>query len=168
MRHLSREDRYSGIIPEGGFLVSPGGYRVVDGDTLKILTGRQDMDGKDIVAARLRFRSMATPEIRRTSWIDRPMAALGRDPSSGCPGRAAQEQMRRFTKGRTIAVSHNGQRDKYGRLLADISVLPARDAPLEKAVSLERVMIARGVATRFRDEPLPALHPFGDNLDLSM
>lgn len=167
MQHLSPEDRSGGVIPDGGFLVDPGGYRVVDGDTMKILTGRLDPHGKEVVAERLRFRSMATPEIKRTSWSDRPMAALGQDPSSGCPGRAAQEQLRRFTKGRTIVVTHGRQRDRYGRLLADISVLPTRDAPLDEAVSLERVMIARGVATRFGEEPLPALHPLGDNPGLS-
>lgn len=148
-------------------MVSPGGYRVVDGDTIKILTGRKDENGKDVTAARLRFRSMATPEIRRTSWSDRPMAALGRDPSNGSPGRAAQEQLRRFTKGRTIVVSHDNRTDPYGRLLCDISVLPDKSASLSDAVSLERIMMARGVATRFRNENVPVLKPFGDNPSLS-
>lgn len=150
-------------LPDGPFRVGPRGYRVVDGDTIKIMSGRKTPIGEDIVAIRLRFRSIAAPETRKTGWTDRPLEALGADPNRFCPGRRARDLLRAFTKRRDIVISHRGRFDPYGRLLADVSVLPGRGSTLEEAVSLERVMLAKGVVDRFRDEPVPALHPFGDN-----
>jgi endonuclease YncB( thermonuclease family) len=151
-------------LPDGPFRVGPSGYRVVDGDTIKIMSGRKSPLGEDIVALRLRFRSIAAPETRKTSWEDRSLAALGADPNRFCPGRRARDLLRQFTRRRDIVISHGGRFDPYGRLLADISVLPDRDASLKEAVSLERVMLAKGVVDRFGAERVPDLHPFGDNL----
>lgn len=154
-------------LPDGPFRVGPRFYRVVDGDTIKIMSGRKTPLGEDIVALRLRFRSIAAPETSKTSWSDRPLAALGFDPNRACPGRRARDQLRDFTRKRDVIISHGGRFDPYGRLLADVSVLPDRGSSLEEAVSLERVMLAKGVVDRFRDELVPDLHPYGDNLSPS-
>lgn len=164
MRALTSSELANFLLPDGAFRVGPRGFRVVDGDTIKIMSGRRSPLGAEIVALRLRFRSIAAPETRKTRWEDRPLAALGADPNRFCPGRRARDLLLQFTRGRDIIVSHGRRFDPYGRLIADISVLPNREASLGGAVSLERVMLAKGVVDRFRDERLPDLHPFGDNL----
>jgi endonuclease YncB( thermonuclease family) len=151
-------------LPDGSFRVPSRSVRVLDGDTIKLMTGRRGPLGAELVALRIRFRSIAAPETRKSRWTDRPLEALGADPNGSCPGRAARETLIRFVKGRDLIISHNRIFDPHGRLLADVSVVPDRTAPDEAALSLERVMLARGVVTRFRAEPLPPLHPFGDNL----
>jgi endonuclease YncB( thermonuclease family) len=161
---LTPSDLANFSLPDGPFRVGPRGYRVVDGDTIKIMSGRKSPLGEDIVALRLRFRSIAAPETSKTSWSDRPLASLGFDPNRSCPGRRARDQLREFTRKRDIIISHGGRFDPYGRLLGDVSVLPDRGSSLEEAVSLERVMLAMGVVDRFGDERVPDLHPYGDNL----
>lgn len=161
---LTSADLAAFSLPDGPFRVPSGAHRVVDGDTIKLMSGRRDPMGRELVAVRLRFRSMETPEIRRSRVWDAPLITLGADPNADCPGRRALEMLRRFTKGRDLIISHQGRFDPYGRLLCDISVLPDRDAEIGSAISLERVMIARGVARRFREERLPPLNPFGENL----
>lgn len=164
MRALTSSELASFSLPDGPFRVGSRGYRVVDGDTIKVMSGRRSPIGAELVALRLRFRSIAAPETRKMGWEDRPLAALGADPNRFCPGRRARDLMLEFTKGRDIIISHGGRFDPYGRLLADISVLPNRESSLEEAVSLERVMLAKGVVDRFGSERVPDLHPFGDNL----
>lgn len=164
MRALTPSELANFSLPDGAFRVGPRGYRVVDGDTIKIMSGRKTPLGDDVVALRLRFRSIAAPETSKTSWSDRSLAALGFDPNRFCPGRRARDLLRQFTRGRDVIISHGGRFDPYGRLLADVSVLPRHDAPLEEAVSLERVMLAKGVVDRFNGERVPDLHPYGDNL----
>jgi len=151
-------------LPDGAFRVGARGYRVVDGDTIKIMSGRKSPLGEDIVALRMRFRSIAAPETRKTGWTDRPLIALNADPNRFCPGRRARDLLQKFTRGRDIVISHGRRFDPYGRLLADICVLPGRGASIEEAISLERVMLAKGVVDRFGSERVPDLHPFGDNL----
>jgi endonuclease YncB( thermonuclease family) len=154
-------------LPDGAFRVPASALRVVDGDTIKVMTGRRGPLGEDITAVRVRFRSIAAPETRKTSWADKPLEALGADPNRFCPGRAARDLLSRFLRGRDVIISHNRQFDPYGRLLADLSVIPLRGGAEGSAVSLERVMLARGMVEPFRAEMIPPLHPFGDNLSLS-
>jgi len=160
IRALTSADLAAFSVPNGAFRVPSFAHRVVDGDTIKLLSGRRDPMGRPIVAARLRFRSMETPETRKNRWADAPLVALGADPDRDCPGRRARETLTGFVRGRDLIVSHQGRFDPHGRLLCDIAVLPNRGSALEEAVSLERVMIARGVAKRFKEERLPPLHPF--------
>ncbi len=163
MRALTSSDLARFRLPEGPFRVPSGAFRVTDGDTIKIMSGLRDSIGRDMVALRIRFRSIAAPEMRRNRWVEAPLAAIGPDPSLSCPGRAAKDLLSRFVRGRDLIVSHYGQFDPYGRLLADMSVLPSRNARLEEAISLERVLLARGAVDRFGIEPVPRLNPFGDN-----
>jgi len=149
---------------DGPFRVGAGAYRVVDGDTIKVMSGRTGPLGDDLVAIRLRFRSIAAPETRKTGWSDRPLIALKADPNRFCPGKRARDLLCKYTRGRDLIISHQNGFDPYGRLLADICVLPDRDSDLEGAVSLERVMLAKGVVDRFSSERVPDLHPYGDNL----
>ncbi|PTX52489.1 hypothetical protein IQ03_01258 [Gemmobacter caeni] len=160
IRALTSADLAAFNVPDGAFRVPSFAYRVVDGDTIKLMSGRSDALGRPMVAARLRFRSMAAPELRRSSWSDASLLALGVDPNRDCPGHRARETLVGFVRGRDLIVSHQNRYDPHGRLLCDICVLPTRDAGLEEAVSLERVMIARGVAQRFIHEPLPPLRPY--------
>lgn len=157
---LTSADLASFTLPDGAFRVPSFAHRVVDGDTIKMMSGRRDVMGRPIVAARFRFRSMETPETRKNRWADAPLVALGADPDRNCPGKRARDTLIGFVRGRDLIVFHQGQYDPYGRLLCDISVLPERGSSIEEAVSLERVMIARGVAKRFKEERLPPLHPF--------
>jgi len=157
---LTSADLAAFSLPAGPFRVPSGAHRVVDGDTIKLMSGRLDAMGRAIIAARFRFRSMAAPELRKNTWADAPLVALGADPNRDCPGRRARETLLGFVKGRDLIISHQGRHDPHGRLLCDIAVLPERGSLLEEAVSLERVMIARGVATRFQEERLPPLRPF--------
>lgn len=167
IRVLTSADLADFVLPEGPFRVGARAYRVVDGDTIRLMSGRRDLLGREIAALRIRFRSIAAPETRKTPWEDRALAALDADPNRFCPGRQARDLLRQFTRGRDIIISHGGRFDPYGRLLADLSVLPDRGSAIERAVSLERVMLAKGVVDRFGDERVPDLHPFGDNLLLS-
>lgn len=164
---LSSADLVSFTLPEKPFRIGPRNFRVVDGDTIKVVSGQRDMLGREIAVLRLRFRSIAAPETRKMSWEDRPLAALGADPNRFCPGRRARDLLGKFTRGRDIIVSHQGFYDPYGRLLADICVLPHRNASLEEAISLERVMLARGAVQRFGSQTIPDLHPFGNSFSLS-
>jgi len=164
MRALTPSELARFRLPEGPFRVPSGAFQVTDGDTIRIMSGLRDSIGRDVVALRIRFRSIAAPELRRSRWADAPLVAIGADPGLSCPGRAAKELLSRFVRGRDLIVSHHGQFDPYRRLLADLSVLPSRNARLEEAISLERVMLARGAVDRFGVEPVPRLHPFGDNL----
>lgn len=164
MRTLTSSELARFRLPEGPFRVPSGAFRVTDGDTIKLMSGLRDSVGRDVVALRIRFRSIAAPELRRSRWTDAPLLAIGADPGYGCPGRAAKELLSRFVRGRDLIVSHYGRFDPHGRLLADMSVLPTRTSRLGEAISLERVMLARGAVDRFGDEPVPPLHPFGDNL----
>lgn len=164
---LTSSDLLDFKLPSGPFIVDPEGYRVVDGDTIKIVSGRRDIHGPDITAKSLRFRSIACEEVTRNGIMDRPLQAAGFDPNGMCLGNLATAQMRRFTKGRPIVIQHTGRHDKYHRLLCDIAVLPTRKSPLHEAISLERVMIARGHAEPFdKNEPLPALRPLMAMMDL--
>ncbi len=164
---LSSADLAAFSLPDGSFRVPAKAVRVVDGDTIKVMTGRLSPLGEEIAAVRVRFRSTAAPETRKTAWADRPLEALGADPNRFCPGRAARDQLQKFLRGREVIITHNRRFDRYGRLLGDISVIPELGAPDTEAVSLERVMLARGVVDRFPSEQIPPLHPFGDNLSLS-
>lgn len=163
LRALSSAELARFSLPDGPFRVPAGAYRVVDGDTVKIMSGERSPIGGEIVALRLRFRSIAAAEIRRTGWDDRALAALGVDRNRFCPGQHARELLIRFTRGRDLVVSHQIRFDPYGRLLADLSVLPDRTSGIAEAISLERVMLARGAVDRFRSEKVPDLHPFGEN-----
>jgi len=164
---LSSADLAAFSLPDGSFRVPAVAVRVVDGDTIKVMSGRRSPLGEEITALRIRFRSIAAPETRKTSWTDKPLEALGADPNRFCPGRAARDQLQKFLRGRDVIITHHRQFDRYGRLLADLSVLPEQGAEVREAISLERVMLARGVVDRFPSEQVPQLHPFGDNLSPS-
>lgn len=160
IRALTSADLAACNLPDGAFRVPSFAYRVLDGDTIKLMSGRSDALGRPILAAKLRFRSMSAPELRRSAWSDAPLVALGIDPNRDCPGERARRTLMGFVRGRDLIVSHQNRYDPHGRLLCDIAVLPTRGAALEEAVSLERVMIARGVAQRLDHEPLPPLRPY--------
>lgn len=163
MRALTPSELRWFQLPDGPFRVPSGAYRVTDGDTIRILSGRQTLLGQEIPALRIRFRSIAAPELRKLRWADPHLVSLGADPNRDCPGRIAKDMLSRFVRKRDLIVSHQGRFDPYGRLLADLSVLPLPSSGVEEAISLERVMLARGVVARFGTEPVPPLHPFGDN-----
>lgn len=164
MRALTRSDLARFTLPEGAFRVPAGLYRVTDGDTIRLLSGQRSPLGQELTVLRIRFRTIAAPETRKARWADAPLIAIDADPGRFCPGRRAKEMLIRFTRKRDLIVSHHGRFDRYGRLLADLSVLPEPGAPLAQAVSLERVMLARGVVDRLSTDPVPPLHPYGDNL----
>ena len=142
------------------FVLEEGDYRVLDGDTLQVMTRQRDALGDRVPGERIRFRAIATPEKRKRQIGDDAARAAGYDPNANCPGHRAARQLRAFCKKRAILVRPALGTDKYGRMLADVCVFPGASRRCEDAISLEQVMLARGVATRFGDELIPPLHPF--------
>lgn len=142
------------------FVMMPGQFRVVDGDTLWCLSDVKGPKGYE-KSFGLRFRSIAAPERVKSRPTDKVLQAGGIDPYFDHPGRQATEQMRAYCNRRAVLVIPSGQQDKYGRSLVDMSVIPKTNGifnPAE-AISLERLMLQRRVVDPFQGQELPDLYP---------
>lgn len=142
------------LASNGPFWLSPDMYYVIDGDTI-------GLKGPEKIS--FRFRSIAAPETTKYSKEAKAMGREGFPLDAGTPGWESREQLKRFTDGRNIGIVPSGKMDKYGRVIADICVYPTLESKDYEAISLERAMIARGVAQRFGDEPLPDRHPLASS-----
>lgn len=143
--------------PRQAYFVRPADYRVVDGDTLRILAPAGPADINRPEAFRIRFRSIAAPEKPKPQMTDILLEQLGIDAWSGHPGVAAKTYLRNILKGHCILVEPMG-RDRYGRTLADISVSgsPGAQFDLVGARSVEWMMKDAGLVGSFSaDQELP-------------
>lgn len=156
------------------FLLSDRDYRVVDGDTIAILG--PESEGRRSTIMRLRFRSIAAPEKRKNTSTHEDILdrAFGDDipsPSSWHPGDRSRDVLKKVCSGYSLHIKTSG-RDKYGRILCDItrSGVKSADFEVQGAQSLEILMIRKHASTQFvhedrrtgekTPEPLPREFPF--------
>lgn len=107
--------------------------RVVDGDTFVIAGGE-----------RIRVRNFDTPELRQYDCPEEKIAAQG-----------ARRAARALLARKTVRLSVSG-RDRYGRTVADVSLLGPRGSK-----DFVDVMVASGHGARWRygEEPQPTWCP---------
>lgn len=152
--------------PNEPFLVRPFSYSIIDGDTFRIRTDKQD-DGKRYEAFRIRLCSIDTPELRKPTLFDNILKAGGLDPFQDGPGELAREYLKKLCKDRVILVSpltgDNGQasQDKYRRMLAQVTISgePGRRFRVNGAFSCEKLLYDAGLATILRGYDAPVLRP---------
>lgn len=149
------------IIP---FFLRPQDYRVVDGDTLKVLAAaprgerRQD-------AFRIRFASVDAPEKPWTFSSDTILENLGINPNPDHGFSRVTEALREMIKDRVLLIEpykdprHKETKDGYGRLLAHVSVsaVPGDLFVPDGAFNVEHVMLEQGLVRPLKDRQVPAL-----------
>lgn len=149
------------IIP---FFVKPDDYRVVDGDTIKLLAAAPRGEKRQ-EAFRVRFASVDAPEKPWMNGGDRILETIGVQPHPDHPFARITNAVKRMTEGRVLLIEpvqdpkRQENRDTYGRLLAHISVSGA-PGPLfvpEGAFNIEHVMLQRGLARPMKDRQVPSL-----------
>jgi endonuclease YncB( thermonuclease family) len=167
IKDLSRSERVKDMDPrifgEQPFLLRPGNFAVIDGDTIWAWANNTSSfsSKKRECAFSMRFRSIAAPEkpVRRAT--DSALKAAGIDPYWDSAGKKATDLLKTYLDGRALLVLPTGDVDKYGRMLCDMAVVPytGADPDLSRAVSLEVLMLQQGVVSPFRQESPPRLHP---------
>ena len=145
------------------FLLRPGGFFVVDGDTIWAWanTEQSAFGGKRERSFSMRFRSIAAAEKPKLRATDSILKAAGVDPYKNYAGQKAKTLLETYLDGRALLVQPTGNVDKYGRMLCDMSVVPytGADPDLTRATSLEVLMLDQGVVSPFGKESRPRLRP---------
>lgn len=166
IRDLSYIDRPAGFDPASlgrePFLLRPGHFAVVDGDTIWALsTSGRGRGERDRMSFSMRFRSIAAPERPMRRATDRVLSKSGVDPYWDHAGRRATDLLKTYMDRRALLVQPTGRIDPYGRMLCDMSVVPytGRNPDLARAISLERLMLDREVVTPFGREVPPSVRP---------
>ena len=143
--------------PDIPFFISPSDYRVVDGDTLRVVTKK----GEE--AFRIRFFSMDTPEPPKLLGVDRVMQDIGLDLYPGNPASLARDAILELTRDRALLVEPqvdpktNMPLDKFRRLLAHVAIsgAPGELFVPEGARSLEYALFQKGLARLMKNRPMP-------------
>lgn len=165
---LSSYNRPAGMDPEligqQPFLLRPGNFSVIDGDTIWALPNprpEKREDGVPSYSFSMRFRSIAAPERPKRRATDRIIKSAGIDPYWDSAGQKATDLLKTYMKRRALLVQPTGSTDKYGRMLCDMSVVPytGSSPDITRAMSLERLMLEQKVVSPFRQETPPPLHP---------
>lgn len=149
------------IIP---FFVFPGDYRVVDGDTIKILAAAPRGEKRQ-EAFRIRFASVDAPEKPWASSGDRILESLGFNPNPDHSFSRITDALKSMVEGRALLIEpfndpkKKATRDGYGRLLAHVTVSgePGRLFVPYGAYSVEHVMLQKGLVRQMKDNPVPSL-----------
>lgn len=146
--------------PDKPFFVRPADYKVVDGDTLRILAPMKD--GRRPEAFRIRFDSVNAGEKPVRTANDEALRMAGIDPHSGSEGAIAKRLMTELCKGRALFVAPVAQPDgdlcdRHGRLLANVWVSgsPNRSFDPEGARSAENFLFERNLANVMKGRALP-------------
>jgi endonuclease YncB( thermonuclease family) len=153
------------ILGRKNFLLRPGHFSVIDGDTIWAMTNTNkdngDFNQRQKKSFGIRFRSIAAPEKPKGRATDRTLKAAGIDPHWDSAGKKATELLKMYLDDRALLVQPTGRIDRYGRMLADMCVVPyTRSEPdLGRAMSLEQLMLVQGTVNPFRKEIPPPLHP---------
>ena len=148
------------------FLLRPGCFQVIDGDTIKVFANPKPKKTASSPrnynqAFSMRFRSTNAPERPRGRATDEIMRSIGLDPYRNSPGQWATEALSGYLDRRALLVQPTGRTDNYGRMLCDMSVVPYTDGSpdLNRAISLERIMLEKKIVNPFEQERPPPLHP---------
>ncbi|HDZ51490.1 hypothetical protein LCGC14_0112410 [marine sediment metagenome] len=161
---LSFRDRPRGLDPlilgEQPFLLRPGHFSVIDGDTIWALSNEPD-DKRNGQSFSMRFRSIAAPERPKRRHTDDILKKNGIDPYWDSAGQQATTQLKAYMDGRALLVEPTGEVDVYGRMLCDMAVVPYTGGKpdLSRAASLERLMLSQRVVSPFEQEAPPPLRP---------
>lgn len=164
---LRPEDLAPGMLerPDIPFLVHPGSYSVVDGDTIRLRT-MPDAFGVRHEAFRIRLCGINTPELLKKAMFDVVLNVAGRDEKRYGPGETARDKLREICAGRVILINpviedDNPKTDAYGRLLAQVCVSGSKGAAfnLTGAYSVEAALIMHGLAKPMGSSLAPALKP---------
>lgn len=166
IRDLSRANLPADHNPEllgaQPFLLRPGHFSVIDGDTIWALAAPEGPhDQRRQMSFSMRFRSIAAPEKPVKRATDHILQAAGINPYWDSRGQEATELLKTYTDGRAILVEPTGRTDKYGRMLCDIAVVPyTGHAPdISRAISLEHLLLDQKKVDPFRGESAPPLRP---------
>jgi len=147
------------VIP---FFVRPQDYRVVDGDTIKLLAAaprgerRQD-------AFRIRFASVDAPE---KPWMfsgDKILETLGVDPNPDHGFSRITDALRNMIADRVLLIEpyqdprHKDTKDGHGRLLAYVSASGDTGNLFvpDGAFNVEHVMLEQGLVRPLKDRQVP-------------
>lgn len=149
------------IIP---FFLRQQDYRVVDGDTLKVLAAAHRGERRQ-EAFRIRFASVDAPE---KTWVfagDKILENLGVNPNPDDTFSRVTEALREMISDRVLLIEpyedprQKGTKDGYGRLLAHVSV-SGEPGPLfvpDGAFNVEHVMLHQGLVMSLKDRDVPPL-----------
>ncbi|CAN0572387.1 unnamed protein product [Laminaria digitata] len=169
IKDLSFTERPAGLDPvELGaepFLLRSGCFSVIDGDTIWAwaTTGKSVFSGDKSreKSFSMRFRSIAAPEKPKRRGTDVILKRSGVDPAWDSAGKKATDLLKTYLDKRALLVEPTGRKDKYGRLLCDLSVVPysAGEPDLQRAISLEHLLLDQGVVNPFQGETRPQLKP---------
>lgn len=149
------------VIP---FFLRPQDYRVVDGDTIKVLAAAPRGERRPD-AFRIRFASVDAPE---KPWVfsgDKILEELGVNPNPDDTFSRVTEALREMISDRVLLIEpyddprHKGTKDGYGRLLAHVSVSgePGHLFVPDGAFNVEHVMLHQGLVMSLKDREVPPL-----------
>lgn len=153
--------------PSEAFFLRPRDYRVIDGDTFKVLAPPAARGERREEAFRIRLYSVNTPEKPKRRGSDETLRKAGIDPHANSPGRQASLLVKALCSGRALfvePVQGDGGRivDRYGRLLANVSIsgAPGQNFNTERAYALGPYLVRRGYAHPMRGKELPPDVPY--------
>jgi hypothetical protein len=164
---LSFIDRPAGMDPTllgtRPFLLRPGNFSVIDGDTIWVLPNPRTRraDGGPPNSFSIRFRSIAAPERPKKRATDAILKAGGVNPYWDSAGQKATDLLKTYLDKRALLVQPSGEIDRHGRMLGDMYVVPYTGArpDLDRAISIEHLMLDNDVVSPFRQEARPPLRP---------
>jgi endonuclease YncB( thermonuclease family) len=154
---------YEGMVarPSEPFFIQPKDYRVVDGDTIRVLAPSVD-GGRRKEAFRIRLYSVNTPEKPKRRGSEAALERIGINMHEDSPGLQAKALVQSVCQGRALFIEpvkgdEDRITDKYGRLLAHIAISGSVGANFdtEGAYALAPFLVRRGFAHPLRNLDLP-------------
>lgn len=135
-------------LPRRPFFVRASDYQIVDGDTLRVLSGERDENNRRKEAFRIRFASVNAPELSKGAPADAALRAVGLSFFPNNPGEVARREMVDLLKDKAILVEPVGA-DRYQRCLAHVTASgsPGRLFDLTGAFSIERILFQKNLVT---------------------
>ena len=148
--------------PRTAFFLRPSDYKVVDGDTISILSPPGE-NGKREEIFSVRFPNINAPEKVYKREDDAILSQMGYKLNSGHPGTRATEEAKKALAGRALFIEPVTDRDglntdRHGRLIGGVTVSGSvgRDFDCANAFDIERHMVRSGNANLMRGKELPS------------
>lgn len=166
--YLQEQFLYAGMreLPRRPFIVKPGRYSVIDGDTFSIRFPRRDGFDGMVEAFRVRFCSVNAAEKPPRRQDDAQMRALGIDLYANDPGELATRKLRELCKGRALLFvfpdnEEEFKHDRFRRVLAEVCVSgsPGEEFDLTGSSSLQYEMYRAGRAIPLPGSRIPPSWP---------
>lgn len=153
--------------PDIPFFVRPRDYRIVDGDTIRLLSPQWDSERKKrFEAFRIRFPHIDAPELPWPRLTDNILKRAGIEPNKGNAGLAATAYLRKICADRCLLIipqmdATGPKCDRYHRLIASVIVsgAPGADFDLTGAYDVEHHMYRKGHAQMQAGHDLPPAYP---------